>query len=124
PLHPAIVELTRVGHVAEVLVAGDRSFAERAVFDRALERVAAARLHACGDEISHTAILRPMALPLQETRMIKKEVSVPRVILGFAIVLAMAGSGASSAMQAQPAAPGAQQMQTQQPVPPSAPSAL
>ena len=35
--------------------------------------------------------------------MIKKEVSVPRVILGFAIVLAMAGSGASSAMQAQPA---------------------
>jgi hypothetical protein len=48
-----------------------------------------------------------------------KEVSVPRVIWGFAIVLATVASRASSAMQTQPAAPGAQQMQTLPPVAPS-----
>jgi len=59
-----------------------------------------------------------MALPLLKTRMIK-EVSVPRVILGFAIVLATVASTASSAMQTQPAAPSVQQTQ---PPPPIAPS--
>ena len=41
PLYAAVRELARLRHVAEVLVAGDRALAERAILDRAPERLKA-----------------------------------------------------------------------------------
>src|SRR5439155_17218450 len=39
PLHAAVLELTRLIHVSQILIARDRSFAERAVIDRTREAV-------------------------------------------------------------------------------------
>jgi len=53
PLHGSILELPRLRHVSKVFIPRDRSSAERAVLDRAVERLFLARLHFGGDEISH-----------------------------------------------------------------------
>src|SRR5438876_12427919 len=64
PLHAAVVELTRIGHVAEVFVARDRALAERAVVDRLSQRFVVSRLYARGDEVSHDVIVPLVALHL------------------------------------------------------------
>src|SRR5690348_7719331 len=58
PLNAVIVVLARGVHVAEILVARDRSVAERAAVNRAVERRAATRLHARGDEVAHGSIVQ------------------------------------------------------------------
>ena len=53
PLDPTVRERAGLFHVVEILVAGDRTRPERAIFDSSIERLAATRLDAGGDEISH-----------------------------------------------------------------------
>ena len=67
PLHAAVVELARGVHVAEVLVAGDRSASERAVVDRTCERLTLPGFDSGGDQIAHRSIL-PRGEQLDEGR--------------------------------------------------------
>ena len=57
PLHAAVLQFARVGHVAKVLAACDGALAERAALDRVPERTALSILHARRDEIPHKTIL-------------------------------------------------------------------
>src|SRR6185295_10507091 len=77
PLHAAVVELTRGVHVAEVLVAGDRSAPERPVLDRARERFALAGFDSGGDEVPHPQIL-PRGEQLDEGRERRVQLGVLR----------------------------------------------
>ncbi len=67
PLHAAVVELTRGVHVAEVLVAGDRSASERAFVDRPCERLTLPGFDSGGDQVPHRSIL-PRGEQLDEGR--------------------------------------------------------
>ena len=53
PLHRAVLELPRLRHVSQVLVARHRSSSERSLLDRPIQRFFASRLHFRCDKVSH-----------------------------------------------------------------------
>ena len=61
PLHTAVVVLARVGHVAQVLAAGDRSATERAIVDRLAQRGRLTVSDAGRDQIAHRIIVADFA---------------------------------------------------------------
>ena len=61
PAHRAVLELPRLGHVPQVLVARDRAAAERALLDGAQEGRLLAGTDAGGDEVSHAIYLSKTA---------------------------------------------------------------
>jgi hypothetical protein len=65
PLHAAILELARFGHVSKIFVSGDRATAERSFFNGAFEGFHPAGLDSGGYKISHRKIvhLGPRAKP-------------------------------------------------------------
>ena len=53
PLHAAVIELARVGHVPEILIAGNRSFAERSLVYGARQRICLSGFDASRNKITH-----------------------------------------------------------------------
>jgi hypothetical protein len=53
PLHTAVIELPRVGHVPEIFIAGDRSFSERSLVYRARQRICLSGFDTSRNKITH-----------------------------------------------------------------------
>jgi hypothetical protein len=58
PLHAAVIEPPRIGHVPEIFVAGNGSFPERSFVDGARQRICLSGFDTSGYKITHVSIVR------------------------------------------------------------------